>query len=379
MDKEQLSELNRQEYFILRIRDCADRLRVIHEREDILAEAAHVFSEFAGASDALIIDLSRETLDLYRSSDAEGARKDGVTTVILEESVVPLLELLRDRYMCELGIRIFNKKIVTPPEGICEDILSLALDEIGVDQGFVLPLTVSRKFGTENVQGILLINNVPSYRFADPGHLALLRMAADLLSVTADNHDLGNALSRLRPTDQVTGLASRSRLLSQLVQEVERANYFDRSFALVMANIDHLKSLNEKKGHLYGDLAIKSVADDLLLEARSIDLVCRWNAEQYLVLMPEAGLAEAQEFAERCRVKISAHALIPDDYHQETFITTSLGVVLYPEHGLNHDLLLRNVELSLLQAQLNGRNQVAVWSTQWLAESQDGSAEPTEP
>jgi diguanylate cyclase (GGDEF)-like protein len=368
MEREQASEISAQERFIAAIRDCATQLAMPHSREDVLTDSVHIFADFAGGSDALIIDLSRDTLDLYRCIEESGEQKSSAT-VILEESVVPLLELLRDRYMSEVGIRVFQHKIVEPPEGVEVDAIEESLEELGMNQGFILPLMVARNFGSENVTGILLIYDVPSHRFADPGHLALLRVAADLLSVTADNMELGNALARLRPTDLVTGLASRTRLQNQLAQEVDRAGFLNRSFALVHGDIDNLKALNMHQGYRYGDLVIKTIAYDVLVESRAIDIVARWGGEEYLVLMPEATAAEAFDFAERCRKRASAHAITPDDYHEEVFVTLSFGVVMFPEHGGNADVLLRNAELALLQSKLNGRNQTTMWSADLQAGS----------
>jgi len=277
-----------------------------------------------------------------------------------------LLDLLRDRYLSELGIRVFNLRIVDPPDGIPDDFIAEALEEIGVSQGFILPLTVARHYFAENVQGFLLLKNVPSHKFADPGHLALLRMATDLLSLTGDNTELGYALARLRPTDQTTGLASNHKLMSQLLEEVERAKYLNRSFALVLADIDNFKSFNLRQGYRFGDLVVKTVADDLLIESRPIDMVSRWGSEEYLVLLPEVGPTEALDFAERCRKRVAEHPITPNDYLEEIFVSLSFGISLFPEHGNSAEHLLRNVELALLQSKLSGRNRSTVWSEEFL-------------
>lgn len=365
MEKEQPAGFSAQERFIVSIRECAYRLamRQDNDREEILSQTACCFADFSAASDALIIDISRDMLELYRSTE-EGEEPE--STVILEESVVPLLDLLRDRYLAELGIRIFNQRIVDPPDGVPDDLITDALEELGMTQGFIMPLTVARHYFAENVLGFLLIKNVPSNRFADPSHLALLRMAADLLSLTADNAELGNALARLRPTDQVTGLVTNSRLLAHLTDEVERASYLNRSFALVLANIDNFKLLNARQGYRYGDLVIKTVADDLLDESRPIDIVSRWSAEEYLILMPEVSAEDALSFAERCRQRIANHPITPNDYLEEIFVSMSFGIVLFPEHGQNVEHLLRNAELALLQSKLTGRNRSTVWSKDFL-------------
>jgi GGDEF domain-containing protein len=82
--------------------------------------------------------------------------------------------------------------------------------------------------------------------------------------------------------------------------------------------------------------------------------------------MPEVSGEEAFEFAERCRKKTGEHPITPDDYREEIFVSLSFGIVVYPGHGHNADMLLRNAELALLQSKLNGRNQSLLWSEEWL-------------
>lgn len=364
----QKNQSQKQEQFILRLRSCAEEIAFLEKREEILIEVATLFCEVSEASASLIIDFSREQLDLYRSK-AEEEMPLTSSAVILEESVSPILDLIQDRYQNELGIRVANKKIVEPLEKVDREVLSDSLEELGINQGFIIPLMVSRNFGAENIFGILLINDIPAHLFADPTHLALLRMAADFLSLTADNMDMGNALARLKPTDQATGLASRNKLLSHLWQEIGRCDYLKRSFALVHVDIDKLKVLNAQDGYRYGDLVIKTIAEDLLAEARPIDTVCRWAGEEYLILLPEIEADEALHFAERCRERISAHPITPDDYHQEIYVTISAGLVVFPHHGASADTLLRKAELALLQSKLSGRNQTTVWSETLLSES----------
>lgn len=362
----------KQENFIFGLRNCAADIAAIEKREEVLTEVANLFTEVSEASAALIIDFSREKLDLYRSTKGGSELALTSTAVILEESIGPLLELIQDRYIHQSGIKVANKQIVNPLENVDKNVLSAALDELGINQGFIIPLMISRNYGAENLFGILIINDVPSHLFADPAHLALLRLSADFLTLTADNMDMGNALARLKPTDQTTGLASRNRLLSTLAQELNRCEYLNSSFAILHADIDRLKELNSQDGYRYGDLVIKTVADLLLAESRPIDTVSRWAGEEYLILMPETGAENALEFAERCRKRINQEPITPDDYHQEIFVSISIGISLYPEHGTSTDILLRNAELALLHSKLNGRNQSSIWTESWkLAEQQE--------
>lgn len=362
MEKQELTGIAGQDEFIQRLRSCAQKLASREpDRAEILTEAARIFAAYSTASDTVLMDFSRESLDVYRSGDVARS-KGSSSTVIFEESVAPLVELLHDRFIDDLGIRVFDRRVLDAPSDLEDESISKALDELGMNQGFIIPMKVVRNFGAQNIQGLLLVKNITSARFADPSHLALLRMALDMLSLTADNMDLGDSLSRLRPTDQMTGLASRNKFMSALTQELARSEYLGRSFGVVQIDIDKARLFNSDHGYRYGDLIIKTVAEDLLEEARPIDLVCRWGGAEFIMLLPELSPSEAFELAERCRKRVAEHPIAPDDFRQEVFVSVSCGVVAYPEHGSTADLLYRNVDLALLQAKMDGRNRSVLWS-----------------
>lgn len=350
----------KQSEFIMSIRECMEKMSWI-SKDEALIDAATICAEFAEATDALIIDLSKERIDLYRSKPENNRKHHQHSTVVLEESLAPLVEFIIDRCLDNTGLRIHNHRIIDPPEDVAPDFLQSSLEELGIASGFIFPLAIARNYGTDRVQGLVLVRNSPSSRFADPLVFSLLRMGVDLLSLSSDNCDLGQALSRLRSSDPLTGLATRQQLLAALDREFERSSFFGRSFSLVIADIDDLKNFLAIHGHLFGDYAIKAVADVLKAEARPIDVVCRFGGEEFLVLLPECGANAAEEFAERCRKKIAEHMIMPRELDTDVFVTASFGVTVYPEHGLKKETMLNKAELALLSSKLNGRNTVTVF------------------
>lgn len=360
METESQSKVSsKQSDFIMSIRDCMEKMSWI-SKEEALIDAASLFAEFAEASDALIIDLSKERIDLYRS-EAEGDRQKESSTVVLEESLAPLVEFIMDRCLDNTGLRVHNHKIIDPPEDVPPEFLQACLEELGMASGFVFPMAIMRNYGTDRVQGLVLVRNSPPSRFADPLVFSLLRMGVDLLSLSSDNCDLGQALSRLRASDPLTGLSTRHQLMTALDKEIERSAFFSRPFSIVIADIDDLRTFVGINGHLFGDYAIKAVADDMLGEARPVDIVCRYSGEEFLVMLPEWGAKEAEEFAERCRKKIAQHMIMPRELDTDVFVTASFGVAVYPDHGSKKETLLNKVELALLSSKLNGRNTVTVF------------------
>ena len=94
-------------------------------------------------------------------------------------------------------------------------------------------------------------------------------------------------------TDPLTGLPNRRFLQAQLEGEFERAVRYQRTFSVVMLDIDGFKGLNDAFGHPVGDRILQEVADLLRSQARTLDTVGRWGGEEFLLLLPELPLARA--------------------------------------------------------------------------------------
>ena len=153
-------------------------------------------------------------------------------------------------------------------------------------------------------------------------------------------------------TDLLTGLPNRRFLQAQLGGEFERAVRYQRTFSVVMLDIDGFKGLNDAFGHPVGDRVLQEVADLLRSQARTLDTVGRWGGEEFLLLLPELPLARACEVAERFRILIGEHSFIHGGP-----VTASLGVAELSEQE-TLDALLARVDRSLYDAKAGGRNRV---------------------
>jgi diguanylate cyclase (GGDEF)-like protein len=99
--------------------------------------------------------------------------------------------------------------------------------------------------------------------------------------------------------DRLTGLMNRQALLEVLSAELSRARRFDRCFALAVLDADGFKQLNDQLGHLAGDRALQCVAKVLTREVRAYDAVARWGGDEFVVLLSEARLIDAEHLFER--------------------------------------------------------------------------------
>lgn len=156
-------------------------------------------------------------------------------------------------------------------------------------------------------------------------------------------------LKDLASKDALTDLLNR-RSGEQLLKQYDDEMLSKKSLCLIMLDIDNFKNINDTYGHAGGDEILKSSSQLLKSKARSTDSVVRWGGEEFLILVPDANLNAAVEFAERIRNSIAQHQ------HQALgFITASFGVAEL-QAGESTASLLNRADKALYKAKLNGKN-----------------------
>jgi len=171
-------------------------------------------------------------------------------------------------------------------------------------------------------------------------------------------------------TDPKTELANMKHW-NQLAQvEVERARRFKRPLSVVLADFDLLRDVNNRHGHLTGDLMIRRVADAIRAAVREYDVPARFGGDEFAVLMPETTLAEALIVAERIRRGVEAIVLKSADGSSPS-ASISVGVALFPSHGRSASDLLAAADRAVYQAKALGRNRVCAFA--------DGEGEAVRP
>ncbi|EJN10101.1 diguanylate cyclase (GGDEF) domain-containing protein [Bradyrhizobium sp. YR681] len=168
-----------------------------------------------------------------------------------------------------------------------------------------------------------------------------------------------NMLERLATTDSLTGLYNRRHFLDSLAAEWSRFQRYYRSVSVLMLDIDHFKSVNDRYGHAVGDEAIKAVAAACIDGKRKSDLVGRLGGEEFAVLLPETSLSRARIVAERIRKGVMAIRLNAD---QVGFgVTVSIGIAEATVSMSGIDALMGAADHALYQAKAEGRNRCTAW------------------
>jgi diguanylate cyclase (GGDEF)-like protein len=163
--------------------------------------------------------------------------------------------------------------------------------------------------------------------------------------------EMYRSLERAAISDSLTGVLNRRGLEAFLRREIKRCERLGARFSVALIDIDHFKSINDSLGHCAGDNVICRVARELQAHCREYDAVGRWGGDEFLIVLPATGLADAHEKAERFRVSIRAP--VPETGY---LVSISYGVLEY-EPGWTLEDILEHVDAALYEAKRRGRDQ----------------------
>jgi diguanylate cyclase (GGDEF)-like protein len=155
--------------------------------------------------------------------------------------------------------------------------------------------------------------------------------------------------------DHLTGVLSRRNIESKLKDELVRVKRYGRPFSLIMVDIDHFKKINDRYGHLFGDLVLEKVAKNMSQKIRDVDYVGRMGGEEFVIGLPETPRQAAFEVAEKVRKSISE---VTYEENPEVRVTISGGVSCAPDEGDQLNQLLEIADKKLYQAKGDGRNRI---------------------
>jgi len=183
-------------------------------------------------------------------------------------------------------------------------------------------------------------------------HVLMVASYAVVLGGTLlDNAHLFDQISHLAISDSLTGLANHRQLLDVLESEMQRSRRTGRRFAVLLFDLDGLKKINDKYGHLTGSRAIKRVGAALRSGSRAIDTPARYGGDEFALVLPEAGKQEAEQAASRICERIMHDG-------EDPVISVSAGYAVYPEDGVSIEQLLGAADRGLYQMKGRGEKKL---------------------
>jgi diguanylate cyclase (GGDEF)-like protein len=163
-----------------------------------------------------------------------------------------------------------------------------------------------------------------------------------LAAVVAAQREVQGTWRELAVTDPLTGLANHRQLVQALEAEIKRSRRTAQPLAVVLLDLDGLKQINDRHGHLAGSLAIRRVAEALLGSCRATDTAARFGGDEFALVLPETGEAAAWHVARGVVDRLATDAEKPN-------LSISVGVAVYPGHGETVEALLNAADVALYE------------------------------
>jgi diguanylate cyclase (GGDEF)-like protein len=155
-------------------------------------------------------------------------------------------------------------------------------------------------------------------------------------------------------TDELTGLANRRGFEEHLAQRLSEVDRFGGSVALIVADVDHFKRVNDTHGHEVGDAVLRSIAGTLRDRVRDVDLCARYGGEEFVMLLPHTDAGGAMETAERLRRAVETRPVRMSGLAVP--VTLSFGVASYPGSASSRESVFAAADRALYRAKADGRN-----------------------
>jgi diguanylate cyclase (GGDEF)-like protein len=191
--------------------------------------------------------------------------------------------------------------------------------------------------------------------FGDEQRMTASSLAAQAV-VALENARLHRIVERQALVDGLTGLANRRQCETLLATELARAERFEDSLALAMADLDDFKDVNDRHGHPVGDLVLRAFADVLRDTLRDADVAGRWGGEEFVLILPGTDVEGAVRLAERVRGELRSRAILAPD-GTPISITASFGVAAFPPLGSEPELVAA-ADAALYAAKRAGKDRV---------------------
>jgi diguanylate cyclase (GGDEF)-like protein len=166
-------------------------------------------------------------------------------------------------------------------------------------------------------------------------------------SVVAERRRMEGHLRELAVRDPLTGLANYRHLMAALEAEIRRSQRSQRGFAVLLLDVDGLKKINDRHGHLAGSRALCRLAEVLHMSCRAVDTAARYGGDEFALVLPETDDAAAQQVAARVSERLARDVEVPR-------IKASFGVALFPRDGTTAEVILSGADRALYAMKSSG-------------------------
>lgn len=196
----------------------------------------------------------------------------------------------------------------------------------------------------------------PAYFILQLQNISVLKKAEDRLRQMAYH-------------DALTGLANRNKLEQQMNHLLAYGRRHQKSFAVIFLDLDRFKNINDTIGHEAGDMLLQVIGERLRRSVRVTDLVARLGGDEFVLLIADINKSEDAAVIAKKVLENTMQAIVI--HGNEIYITTSIGISLFPYDGQNIPTLMKNADLAMYRAKDHGRNNFQFYTHEMTAQAQE--------
>lgn len=299
-----------------------------------------ILARLVKATTCLIIRFDKSDIEIFVSSNTTGNIYHAGERYNIEDS-----EFLIER------IKATNEQLLISNIDIQEELKNSVLKKKGIKSFLSVPINWSDKtfFGA-----LIAIDNKPnnfSYEYKE-----LVKQFKLLIEKYLELVEKNQTIEYLASIDSLTKIYNRRVLFEKFTEELNRSFRYGRKLSILMIDVDHFKTINDRYGHPIGDNVLEEIAKKINNMKRSVDIFGRYGGEEFLMIMPETGIENAKVFAERIRNEIKKMTIFNGINNIK--VTISIGIT--EKNGdINIFSIIERADKCLLEAKKNKR--LCIW------------------
>jgi len=247
-----------------------------------------------------------------------------------------------------------GKPLIVPYVELDSRLVHMGVQNEGIQSFAAIPIMAK-----EQILGLMAVASHSARQFSQSA-IRLLTTINNQIGMAIDNARLYERALQLAFTDTLTGLYNRRYLLEELDREFARVNRNESSLSLIMMDMDGLKAINDRFGHIGGDIVLRELGRIIKRNSRASDVAARWGGDEFVLLAPDTDSNRAYIIGERIRSQVERCR--PKIVSGKISISVCVGIASYPAHASSVTELIKISDQSMYNAKGLGKNQVCVFS-----------------
>jgi diguanylate cyclase (GGDEF)-like protein len=188
-----------------------------------------------------------------------------------------------------------------------------------------------------------------------PDEIRAVSSLASEIAPAVRNALLHSKTRELIIKDDLTDAYNRRFFENYLEEEIQKAKKFQNNLSIIFLDVDNLKEVNEKYGHLMGSKVLQEIAHRIILAVRGIDKVVRYGGDEFCIILPETDANGAYLVAERIKNTIAAKPFLVSE-SLETYLTASFGIASFPKHATSKEELIKKADKAMFDVKVFKKN-----------------------